>query len=446
MAALSSLPMLNMDSSYGVDKLTYEIFSILENKFLFGYGDPNSKISNPEKPHNLISSTNGGGGSSNGKVRILSIDGGGATDGLLAADSLSRLEASLREKSGNPNAAIADYFDVVAGSGAGGVLAAMLFTRGRDGGPLFTAEAALKFMAKNRRKIFRSSPAGFFRRVLMPAAGRAEKLFGKVFGELSLRDTLKSVLIPCYDLATGAPFLFSRADAFEMDGYDFKMRDVCAATSADPTTAGAFEMKSVDQRTKILAVDGGIAMNNPTAAAITHVLNNKQEFPLCNGVEDLLVVSLGNGESEFGAGDVTSSPATARLLRIAGEGASDLVDQAVSMAFGECRASNYIRIQGNGIIAKNYGGSEKAKMSNKKMDMLKETENMLSQKNVESVLFSGKRIVGSSNIEKIDLFASELVKEQERRKTSILPMVALKQMSPSPRTSSATTLSSLSSN
>lgn len=77
--------------------------------------------------------------------------------------------------------------------------------------------------------------------------------------------------------------------------------------------------------------------------------------------------------------------------------------------------------------------------------MLRETENMLTQNNVESVLFQGKRIVGSSNVEKIDVFASELVMEQERRKTSFLPMVALKQMSPSPRTSSATTLSSLSS-
>ncbi|KAM6551562.1 hypothetical protein CsatB_001370 [Cannabis sativa] len=341
-----------MDSGYGVDKLTYEIFSILENKFLFGYGDPNTKVSNPEKLNsNLISSTNRSAGrGSNGKVRILSIDGGGTTDGILAADSLSRLEASLRLKSGNPNAAIADYFDVVAGSGAGGILAAMLFTRGRDGGPLFTAEEALKFLVKNRRKIFRSSPAGFFRRVLR-SSSTADKLFGKVFGDSTLRDTLKSVLIPCYDLSTGAPFLFSRADAFEMDGYDFKMRDV---------------------------------------------------------------------------------------------------DQAVSMAFGEYRTTNYIRIQGNGIISNNNDNnlSEKAKMMNKKknnLDMLRETENMLTQNNVESVLFQGKRIVGSSNVEKIGVFASELVEEQERRKTSILPMVALKQMSPSPRSSSATTLSSLSS-
>lgn len=325
MAAVTDFPLLNMESNYDVDKLTYEIFSILENKFLFGYDDskPTNKLhkSSPavsQKDAKLRKNDAG-------KVRILSIDGGGATDGILAAKSLAHLEDTLRRKSGNPNACIADFFDVIAGSGAGGILAALLFTRGRGGGPAFTADEAFKFLVKNRRKIFRQSPAGIFRRVFR--SGKTEKLFRKTLGECTLRDTLKSVLIPCYDLSSRAPFLFSRADAVEVDGYDFRMSDVCAATSADPTSVGPVEMRSVDRRTKIVAVDGGIAMNNPTAAAITHVLNNKQEFPLCNGVEDLLVMSLGNGESSFGAsGNETRSPAPASgFLRIAGEGTSDLV-------------------------------------------------------------------------------------------------------------------------
>ena len=325
MAALSASPMLSIGPNSEVDKLlTYEIFSILENKFLFGYDDDVGNKPNHSKLPLAAAGDNAARGGSNGKVRILSIDGGGATGGILAADALCRLEAALRRKSGNPHAAVADYFDVVAGSGTGGVLAALLFTRAGNG-PMFSAEEALGFMVKNRRKISRPAPAGILRRVFR-SERRPEKLYGKVFGECTLKDTLKSVLIPCYDLASRAPFLFSRADAVEMDGYDFKMRDVCAATSADPTAAGgALEVGSVDRKTRILAVDGGIAMNNPTAAAITHVLNNKQEFPLCNGVEDLIVISLGNGESEFGAGSVTASPATAGMLRIAGEGASDLV-------------------------------------------------------------------------------------------------------------------------
>ncbi|KAG2685122.1 hypothetical protein I3760_10G109600 [Carya illinoinensis] len=426
-AVMSASPMHDIH----LDKLTYEIFSVLENKFLFGYENdlplipnPTSKLSSHSGRRDLISSCKQNPGA---KVRILSIDGRGSTDGILAAATLSRLEDFLRRKSGNPDARISDFFDVVAGSGAGGILASLLFTRGRDGAPMFTADQALKFLVDNHRKIFRSSPSGVLRRIIR--SDKAERLFSKTFGESTLKDTLKSVLIPCYDLSTNAPFLFSRADALEMDGYDFKIRDVCAAT----LTARPVEIASVDRRTRINAVNGEIAMNNPTAAAITHVLHNKLEFPLCNGVEDLLVVSLGNAQSESGIGNITSSPTG--LLRIAGEGASDVVDQAVSMAFGQWRTSNYVRIQANGTPPANY----------KSMDLMALTENMLVQKNVESVLFHGRRMVESTNLEKLEMLAGEVIKEQERRKTSILPTVVLKQASPSPRTSSATTLSTLSS-
>nr|GMC85956.1 patatin-like protein 3 [Ipomoea batatas] len=417
MAAVSTVSML--DSTMEVDKLTNQIFSILENKFLFGCDDPIQ----------MAPSVAGAGKSlETGKVRVLSIDAGGSTDGVLAAKSLAHLEASLRRKSGKANAHIADFFDVVAGSGVGGVLAALLFTRGKDGGPLFTAEEALRFIIENGRKISRAEPARVFRRSFKPS-----KAFKKVFGDLTLKDTLKAVLIPCYDLTTGAPFLFSRADALEMDACDFLMADVCAATVANR----ALELKSVDGRTKTSAVGGGVAMNNPTAAALTHVLNNKHEFPFSVGVEDLLVVSLGNGESDSITGNLKTSPAS--FVNIVGDGAADMVDQAISMAFGESgNKSNYVRIQGHGILGK--------KKERKMESSASIAEEMLAQKNVESVLFQGKKLAQSSNLEKLDLFSGELVKEQDRRKTSVLPVVVLKQASAaSPRTSSATTLSSISS-
>ncbi|KAL2535171.1 Patatin-like protein 7 [Abeliophyllum distichum] len=384
-AAVSTTSMLQFESSMDVDKLTYEIFSILENKFLFGYeDDPKFSVT--------------------------------------------------KEHQGNPNAHVADFFDVVAGAGVGGILAGLLFTRGKDGEPMFGAEQALKFIVENCRKFSQKSPGGVFQRVFRPS--KAEKVLKKVFGELTLKDTLKPVLIPCYDLSTGAPFLFSRADALEMDGCDFKIEGVCGAT----ITNKAVDLKSIDGRTKILAVGGGVAMNNPTAAAITHVLNNKQEFPLCKGVEDLLVVSLANGESDAGVGSIMSTPAA--FVRIAGDGAADMVDQAVSMAFGESRRNNYIRIQGNGIV------SEKQIKNNKEnRNMLMIAEEMLAQKNVESVLFSGKKLVEKTNLEKLEMIGGELIKEEERRKKSIVPTVVLKVQggSPSPRSSSATTLSTLSS-
>ncbi|CAL0309179.1 unnamed protein product [Lupinus luteus] len=427
----NSVVNLNMiDSTFKVDNLTYEIFSILENKFLFGCTDNSKNSLSNFTPKDFNSGIH-----SVGKVRVLCIDGAGATDGILAAKSLVHLEFCLRMKSGNPNARIADYFDAVAGSGAGGVLAALLFTRGKDGLSMFTAEEALKFLIDNRSKIFRPSKS-ILRRVLRPSASKAEKLFRKTFGECTLKDTLKPVLIPCYDLITRAPFVFSRADALEMDSYDFKMRHVCAATSADPAFVGPIELRSLDGRTKIVAVDGGITVNNPTAVAITHVLNNKHEFPFCNDVSDLLVLSLGNGESDI---DAVTSPSA--FVKIVGEGASDMVDQAISMAFGDCKMNNYVRIQSNGIMT----NTKKVKSNKTMSDLLSVSEEMLAQKSVESVLFKGKKVVKNTNLEKLELFGGELIKEEERRKTNILPTVVLKNVSPSPRTSSATTLSTLSS-
>ena len=85
-----------------------------------------------------------------------------------------------------------------------------------------------------------------------------------VFGDATLRDTVAPLLVPCYDLATGAPFLFSRADAVESDSFDFRLTDVCAATCAAAGAAAA--VRSVDGRTAIAAASGAVAaMGNPAS-------------------------------------------------------------------------------------------------------------------------------------------------------------------------------------
>lgn len=411
-----------MEPSLEANKLSCEIFSILESKFLFGYDDPNLFLSrpSPETPSKTLDRLT----DSPGKVRILSIDS--STDGLLAAASLVCLESSLRRKTGDPAARIADFFDVTAGSGAGGVLASLLFTRGPDGRPVFSSEDALCFLLKRGAAACGSdaSRKGLFSRLFRRSGGG---IFRKVFGDATLRDTVKPVLIPCYDLTTGAPFLFSRADAVEADAYDFLISEVCAATCAGSV---ATKMKSVDGRTQIAAVGGGLAMPNPAAAAITHVLHNKLEFPFTSGLEDLIVVSLGSGEPDFAGG--TASPSTAEIVRIVGNGTADMVDQAVALALGTHRTSNYVRIQANGLgvgFGSPSRGSKKTKT---------EVEEMLLQRNGESVLFQGRNLSKETNAEKLERLAGELVKEQEKRSRSPIPTVVIKQTM-TPRTSSATT-------
>lgn len=66
------------------------------------------------------------------------------------------------------------------------------------------------------------------------------------------------------------------------------------------------------------------------------------------------------------------------------------------------------------------------------------TEEMLSQRNVESVLFRGKKLAEQTNAEKLEWFAHELIKEHDRRKSAPLTPVLLKQ----PITPTATPLTS----
>ncbi|PWZ52496.1 Patatin-like protein 3 [Zea mays] len=386
-----------------VDKLTYEIFSILESKFLFGYDDP--KLFSPASAGASPSPGAAAAAAASSKVCILSIDGGGrAADGLLAGAALVRLEASLRRRTGDDGARLADFFDVAAGSGAGGVLAAMLVARGADGRPRFSADDALAFLLRSLRRGSGGLGLGLGLRALFKSlrrpGGGAAAAFRGVFGDLTLRDTVRPVLVPCYDLGTAAPFLFSRADAVETRAYDFRLRDVCAATCAGDSV----EARSCDGSTRIAAVGGGVALANPTAAAITHVLNNRRDFPLAAGVDDLLVVSIGSGEADQRERGAASS--ASQIVRIAAEGVADTVDQAVAMAFGHNRTTNYIRIQATGTPR---GASRGAAA---------EAEEMLAQRNVESVLFRGKVVAEQTNAEKLERLAHELVKERDRRRAS----------------------------
>ncbi|XP_062092923.1 patatin-like protein 6 [Humulus lupulus] len=458
------------EPSIDTDKLSYEIFSILESKFLFGYDDQKLWVPKQIAPaatamdHTKLEAVPQSVGPDNGisaiknqrgKICILSIDGGGMR-GILSGKALAYLEHALKVKSGNPDARIADYFDVAAGAGVGGIFTAMLFATRDQSRPISKADDTWRFLAEQGKRFYTSSSSSsatggkLLRRIIRgsgcgstgSATAGLEKSMKDIFVEknrrsLTLKDTLKPVLIPCYDLSSTAPFLFSRADALETDSFDFQLWEVCRATSAEPGRFDPVQMRSVDGQTRCLAVDGGLAMSNPTAAAITHVLHNKQEFPFVRGVEDILVLSIGTGqlmEVSFENEQVKKWKAKdwARpTARIASDGSADLVDQAVSMAFGQSRSSNYVRIQANGSSLGRCGANVDKDSSPSNVNMLLGlAEEMLKQKNVESVLFGGKRIDEQSNFEKLDWFAGELVLEHQRRSCRIAPTVAFKQATP----------------
>ncbi|KAI4384038.1 hypothetical protein MLD38_009810 [Melastoma candidum] len=415
---MASCPSLSLqEPSIDADKLSYEIFSILESKFLFGYDNRNLFVPRPLP------------------VVVMDSAPPPVVDGIPPGGGVPLLDTEFPSLKGHQGA----------GSGVGGILAAMLFATKDGKRPIYRAEDAWKFLAEKSAGSARSmgGPRKFLNRLLGGGARRSslgtaeERAVKEAFGEsMTLKETLKPVLVPCYDMCSAAPFLFSRADALESDSFDFRIWDVCRATSAEPGEDEALEMQSVDGKTKVVGVDSSLAgMSNPTAAAITHVLHNKEEFPFVKGLEDLIVVSIGGGPGQPMTGNSKHEEDAKNLKgmkwirpisRIAGDNSAELVDQAVSMAFGQCSSTNYVRIQANGYSraqARFSGGKEGGANAAKMVAM---AEEMLKQKNVESVLFGGKRVAEKTNGEKLNWFAGQIVEEHQKRSRRVAPTVAIK--------------------
>ncbi|XP_043700037.1 patatin-like protein 6 [Telopea speciosissima] len=149
-------------------QLSYEIFSILESKFLFGYdeqklwmpkqispaNETKAGAAEPEATDNSLSAIK----NQRGKVCILSIDGGGMRE-ILAGKALAYLEQALKNKSGNLDARI-----------VGRIFTSMLFATKGAGHPIFHVEESWRFLAEQGKRFLPSSagsfsPGGFLRRI-----------------------------------------------------------------------------------------------------------------------------------------------------------------------------------------------------------------------------------------------------------------------------------------
>ncbi|KAK4352142.1 hypothetical protein RND71_027660 [Anisodus tanguticus] len=356
-------------------KVTMEIFSMLEQKWLYRYEGK--------------------------KTRILSIDGGGTT-AIVCGAALIHLEDQICAKTGDPHARISDFFDIIAGTGIGAVFAAMLVADGGDGRPLFTAKDAVKFVTVNQSNLFKGKNVGVLTRKMRFSGKSMDKVLKEAFrredGKVStLKDTCKPILVPCFDLNSSAPFVFSRADATESPSFDFELWKVCRATSANPSMFKSFQLNSVDGETSCLAIDGGVVMNNPAAAAVTHVLHNKRDFPSVTSVDDLLVLSLGNGPLSSQSNmklrnDGYCSPSS--VVGIVVDGVSETVDQILGNAF-RWNPNDYVRVQGNGYTSGGVGPRD---------------DEVLEERGVKSLPFGGKRLLTETNGQRIGSFVQRLVK------------------------------------
>lgn len=226
------------------------------------------------------------------RFRILAVDGGGIR-GLISALAIADLERRIKALQG-PEARVADYFHLFAGTSTGGLVAL-----GLTAPQNLTAAQLASLYTEDGPAIFHRSTAqrlltadGWLRPKYSPAALRAA--VEARFGDARLEAASRDLVVTSYDMTGREPYFFKRWRARESAERNDLIVDAALATSAAPTY-----FPSHGYRGRAL-IDGGVFASNPAIAAIAEALKRERDEPANLGLDDLLVVSIGTGQHETG--------------------------------------------------------------------------------------------------------------------------------------------------
>jgi hypothetical protein len=290
-----------------------------------------------------------------GAKKLLAIDGGGIR-GVLALEILQKIEDLLKANSGRDNFRLADYFDYIAGTSTGGIIAAGLSIGMSVADILeFYQEAgAQMFVKANLRKRLR------YKFEDEPLALKLKDVFGAStnFGSDKLRTLL---LLVMRNASTDSPWPLSnnpyakyndpaRAD----DNFKFPLWQLVRASTAAPTyfPPEVIVLPNPDKtkEKEFVFVDGGITMyNNPAfqmflMATLDRYWAKQPAARWQVGADKMLIVSVGTGTSP----DVRAGlePDEMNLLFNATTIPSALMFAALNeqdllcRVFGDCRAGD----------------------------------------------------------------------------------------------------------
>ena len=242
-----------------------------------------------------------------GPKRILSLDGGGLK-GIITLGFLARIESLLRQRHGNdPKFRLAHYFDLIAGTSTGAIIAAAL-AKG------MSVADVTKYYISMGETVFERS---WFRKGAIRARyddRKLRKLLREVLGaDVTLGDEslLTGVLIVTKRLDTGSPWPLGnnpRGRYFEPpeDGSwvanrDYPLWQVVRASTAAPAffDPESFTITHGNSRRKAVTghfVDGGVSpFNNPALQAVMYATLDGYRVNWSTGGDNLFVVSVGTG-------------------------------------------------------------------------------------------------------------------------------------------------------
>lgn len=244
--------------------------------------------------------------------RILALDGGGLR-GILTLGILERIEALLRERhGGSPQFRLSDYFDLIAGTSTGSIIAAAL-AQGWS-----VAQLRDRYLALGRQ-VFGRSPLrqGLFRARYDQRALNAQ--LKEVFGAdttLGSPRLLTGLLVVTKRLDTGSVWPLGnnpRGRYFATDSpgsarnADYRLWQVVRASTAAPSffEPEAITISAASDRRPVVGtfVDGGVSpYNDPSLLAFLYVTLEGYGVRWPTGGDRLLLVSVGTGRKDPAAG------------------------------------------------------------------------------------------------------------------------------------------------
>jgi patatin-like phospholipase len=292
-----------------------------------------------------------------GPKKLLAIDGGGIR-GVLALEVLQRIEDLLKAKSGKADFRLAQYFDYVAGTSTGGIIAAglsigmsvkeILELYQEAGGQMFVKANLLRRL----RYEFNSEPL----------ADKLRQVFdvSTTLGSEKLKTLL---LLVMRNASTDSPWPISNNpyarynDSRRPDcNLKFPLWQLVRASTAAPTyfppEVIVLPGANPGQEKEFVFVDGGVTMyNNPAfqmflMATLDQYWATKPEARWRSGADRMLIVSVGTGTSPDARQGL--EPEEMNLLFNATTIPSALMFAALNeqdllcRVFGDCRAGDAI--------------------------------------------------------------------------------------------------------
>jgi uncharacterized protein len=291
-----------------------------------------------------------------GQKKILALDGGGIR-GMMTVEVLAGIENILRAMQKNDKLVLADWFDFVAGTSTGAIIATCLSLG------MSTDEIRSFYLASGKEMFDKAFLLKRFRYKYEDEklAGKLKEVFGAdtTLGSDKLRTLLMMVM---RNASTDSPWPLSnnpRAKYNRRDRIDCNLKlplwQLVRASTAAPVYFPP-ELINTGQQ-EFVFVDGGITTyNNPSFQSFLMATTEPYNVNWPAGEDRLLVVSIGTGTSSDANSDL--NPEEMNLLYNAGSIPSALMFAALNeqdflcRTFGNCLAGDPIDREVGDMIGK----------------------------------------------------------------------------------------------